>query len=283
MNSDCPLPTAGWSSRKAALPQPSVAIMRVELQTGEKQKMDSHYVNAPVPYVVEENFEGDFPDHNDLSHLTLAQILQDQETFYESLQRDGQFDTGKSSSTITMGDRDGRLQSRENSSQTVNVDSQLAMDEAYARELQELENQLSYASLNRTSATGTDVARAQSATSKSEGTSANTTATQVDRQDNVDPDNMTYEELQSLGEAIGKESRGLSDELISYLPTSTYKNGLFSRREKIEECVICYMPYKNRDKLITLPCQHQYHKGCVSHWLKINKACPVCNEEVFGS
>ncbi|KAH0456032.1 hypothetical protein IEQ34_013939 [Dendrobium chrysotoxum] len=263
-----------------------VAIMRVELQTGKKQQMDSHYVNAPVPYAVEENFEGYLPDHND---LTLAQILQDQETVYESLQRDGQFDTGNSSSTTTMGDRDGRLQSRENSSQTVNVDSQLAMDEAYARELQEellqqeLENQFSYASLNRTSATGTDVARAQSATSSSDGTSANNTATQVERQDNVDPDNMTYEELQSLGEAIGKESRGLSDELISYLPTSTYKNGLFSRREKIEECVICYMPYKNRDKLITLPCQHQYHKDCVSHWLKINKACPVCNEEVFGS
>ncbi|XP_020678433.1 E3 ubiquitin ligase BIG BROTHER-related-like isoform X1 [Dendrobium catenatum] len=246
----------------------TVAIMRVELQTGKKQQMDSHYVNAPEPYVVEENFEGYFPDHND---LTLAQILQDQETVYESLQRDGQFDTGNSSSTTTMGDRDGRLQSRENSSQTVIVDSQLAMDEEYARELQELENQLSYASLNRTSATGTDFARAQSATSNSEGTSANNTATQVDRQDNVDPDNMTYEELQSLGEAIGKASRGLSDELISYLPTSTYKNGLFSRREKIEECVICCMPYENRDKLITLPCQHQYHKDCVSHWLKINK------------
>ncbi|XP_020585601.1 E3 ubiquitin ligase BIG BROTHER-related-like isoform X2 [Phalaenopsis equestris] len=239
-----------------------VAIMKVELQTGKKQQMESHYVNAPVTYVVEENFEGRFHDHNDLA---LAQTLPDQ------------FNVVKTSSSTTMGDRDGRLLRHESSSQTVNVDSQLLMDEAYARELQELENQLSYTSLNRTSGTRTEVARAESCTSGSKATN------QVDEQDDVEPDNMTYEELQSLGEVIGAESRGLSDELISYLPTSTYKTSLFSKREKNEECVICYMAYKNRDKLITLPCQHQYHQGCVSHWLKINKACPVCNVEVFGS
>lgn len=254
--------------------------MSVELQTGKKRQMDSHYINAPVPYVVEENFVEHFPDHNG---LTLAQILQDQETVYQTLHRDSQFDAVKTSNTTTIGDHDGRLNGHGNSSRTVNIDSQLAMDEAYARELQELENQLSHTSLNRTSGARTDVARAESSTSSSKGTVANNATAQVDEQDDVDPDNMTYEELQSLGEAIGTESRGLSDDLISYLPTSTYKIGLFSRREKNEECVICYMAYKHRDKLITLPCHHQYHKRCISHWLKINKACPVCNVDVFGS
>ncbi|RZR89429.1 hypothetical protein BHM03_00017164 [Ensete ventricosum] len=36
-------------------------------------------------------------------------------------------------------------------------------------------------------------------------------------------------------------------------------------------CVICCMAYKNRDKLIKLSCQHQYHKVCITKWLKINK------------
>ncbi|KAL6004554.1 hypothetical protein ACLOJK_005109 [Asimina triloba] len=61
-------------------------------------------------------------------------------------------------------------------------------------------------------------------------------------QDDVDPDNMTYEELQTLGEAIGTESRGLSEELISYLPSSKYKTGFFSRKEKHEEVQMhCYV------------------------------------------
>lgn len=49
--------------------------MKVEHQTGDKQKMDIYYVHTPVPYSVEENFEGYFQDHDDLS---LAQLLQDQ-------------------------------------------------------------------------------------------------------------------------------------------------------------------------------------------------------------
>lgn len=242
--------------------------------------MDIHYVNAPVPYSVEENFEGCFHDHDD---FTLAQILQDQETVYQSLQRNSQIDTVRSSSNTLSRDSDDRLQRHGNSSQTVNAEFQLSLDEAYARELQELENQLSFTSLNGMSGTGIDVTHAQSSTSSSQGNSSSNSPTQAARQDDIDPDNMTYEELQSLGETIGTHSRGLSDEFISYLPVSTYKTGLFSRRDKHEECVICYMAYKNRDNLITLPCQHQYHKGCVTRWLRINKACPVCNEEVFGS
>ncbi|XP_078174141.1 E3 ubiquitin-protein ligase BIG BROTHER-like isoform X2 [Carex rostrata] len=104
----------------------------------------------------------------------------------------------------------------------------------------------------------------------------------VPREDNINPDNMTYEELQSLGEQIGTENKGLSDELISYLPTSKYRTGFFSRNVT-EECVVCKTYYKNGQKLITLPCQHRYHADCITQWLQLNKVCPVCNEEVFGS
>ncbi|KAI0520518.1 hypothetical protein KFK09_007994 [Dendrobium nobile] len=253
-----------------------VAIMGVERQTGGKKQMDIHYVQAPAPYSVEENFEVFFPDHDD---LTLAELLQDQETVYQSLQKNPQTNTARPSNPIPREGPNDR-QRHGDSSQTVNAESQLAMDEIYARELQELEleTQLAYTSLNGTSGAGTGPS-----TSSSRGNSSHNASTQITIEENVDPDNMTYEELQSLGEAIGTKSRGLSDKLISYLPVSTYKIGLFQKRENHEECVICYMTYKNRDKLITLPCQHQYHKGCITKWLKINKACPVCNEEVFGS
>ncbi|KAL3537402.1 hypothetical protein ACH5RR_000768 [Cinchona calisaya] len=109
-------------------------------------------------------------------------------------------------------------------------------------------------------------------------------SSQVVWEDNIDPDNMTYEELLDLGEAIGTENRGLSQELIDLLPTSKYKSGgIFSRKRSEERCVICQMRYKRGDRQIILPCKHVYHANCGSKWLSINKACPVCNSEVFSS
>ncbi|KNA19928.1 hypothetical protein SOVF_057050 [Spinacia oleracea] len=100
-------------------------------------------------------------------------------------------------------------------------------------------------------------------------------------QDHIDPDNMTYEELLELGEAVGTHSRGLSKEQISMLPVSKFKCCFFLRnRCRSERCVICQMEYKRKDRLITLPCKHKYHMGCGTKWLTINKACPICYTEV---
>ncbi|KAL9407269.1 hypothetical protein Peur_004241 [Populus x canadensis] len=102
-------------------------------------------------------------------------------------------------------------------------------------------------------------------------------------QDNVDPDSMTYEELLELGETVGTQNRGLTQELISLLPISKYNRSFFSRRKsRSERCVICQMEYKRGDRRITLPCKHIYHAGCGTRWLCINKACPICYTEVFG-
>ncbi|GJR88793.1 hypothetical protein Tco_0212804 [Tanacetum coccineum] len=46
-------------------------------------------------------------------------------------------------------------------------------------------------------------------------------------EDNVDPDNMTYEELLELGEVVGSQSRSLSQDAISSLPVSKYKFSFF--------------------------------------------------------
>ncbi|KAL0462731.1 UNVERIFIED_CONTAM: E3 ubiquitin-protein ligase BIG BROTHER [Sesamum latifolium] len=51
-------------------------------------------------------------------------------------------------------------------------------------------------------------------------------------QDDIDPDIMTYEELLDLGEVVGTQSGGLSQELINMLPTLKHKSGgIFSRRK----------------------------------------------------
>ncbi|KAJ6802005.1 E3 ubiquitin ligase BIG BROTHER-like [Iris pallida] len=107
---------------------------------------------------------------------------------------------------------------------------------------------------------------------------------QVIWQDNIDPDNMTYEELVDIGDAVGTQSRGLSQDKISSLPVTKYKCSFFSRKKARGEsrCVICQMDYKRGERQMILPCKHVYHSGCVSRWLSINKACPVCFIEVSG-
>ncbi|KAI7991686.1 E3 ubiquitin-protein ligase BIG BROTHER [Camellia lanceoleosa] len=106
---------------------------------------------------------------------------------------------------------------------------------------------------------------------------------QVVWQDNVDPDNMTYEELLELGEAVGTQGRGLSQDLISLLPVRKFKSGFFSRKKsRNERCVICQMEYKRGERQVILPCKHLYHADCGTRWLSINKACPICYAEVFG-
>lgn len=105
---------------------------------------------------------------------------------------------------------------------------------------------------------------------------------QVVWEDNVDLDNMTYEELLELGEVVGSQSRGLSQEAISQLPVSKFKCGFFWRKKsRSERCVICQMEYKRGERQITLPCKHIYHRGCGTQWLTINKACPICYKEVL--
>ncbi|XP_057953567.1 E3 ubiquitin-protein ligase BIG BROTHER isoform X2 [Malania oleifera] len=92
-----------------------------------------------------------------------------------------------------------------------------------------------------------------------------------------------YQELLELGETVGTQSRGLSQDLIALLPISKYKCGFFSRKKSRDErCVVCQMEYKRGDRQITLPCKHAYHAGCGTRWLSINKACPICYTEVFG-
>ncbi|KAM0859578.1 hypothetical protein ACQ4PT_047097 [Festuca glaucescens] len=109
----------------------------------------------------------------------------------------------------------------------------------------------------------------------------NSSSPQAVWQDNIDPDNMTYEELLDLGEAVGTQSRGLSQESIASLPVTKYKCGFFSRKKaRRERCVICQMEYRRGDLQMALPCKHVYHASCVTRWLSINKVCPVCFAEV---
>ncbi|KAF9616887.1 hypothetical protein IFM89_032849 [Coptis chinensis] len=204
------------------------------LETTGTHQVEIRYVNGDTPGIVEENFELYFPEHGNLS---LEEVLQDQESVYLSFQANRQSERANASassvSTTNQEETGGHRQIGEEegeSLQVSNVKSQLELDEALAMTLQELEHQLGSASLNGD--TETEVVNVE--------VNSVETSTQVVREDNVDPDNMTYEEILSLGEEIGTESRGLSDEFIAFLPSYKYKTAFF-KKEKHEEHAQCAM------------------------------------------
>lgn len=45
-------------------------------------------------------------------------------------------------------------------------------------------------------------------------------------------------------------------------------------------CNICLSNYDINDNLIKLPCNHYFHKDCISNWLcKENVNCPICRKD----
>ncbi|XP_072965784.1 E3 ubiquitin ligase BIG BROTHER-related-like isoform X1 [Typha angustifolia] len=239
------------------------------IRSGErgKQQNGMHYVNSSTPNVVVESFEGLDLYFDDLA---LGEVLQDQEIVHQSLM-------GNSHSGDHRSNRDNGQSSNGVNSSRAAPPTWCASDEALARQLQELENMHIDTSPNDF----LHIASVESSQPVSESNSTNNYS-EVTEEDNIEPDNMTYEQLQSLGEEIGTESRGLSDEIISYLHTSKYNPDFSSGEENHEECVICLSAFRKGEKLINLPCEHYYHAACITRWFKDKKTCPVCKYEVFG-
>ncbi|KMT14894.1 hypothetical protein BVRB_3g064080 [Beta vulgaris subsp. vulgaris] len=46
------------------------------------------------------------------------------------------------------------------------------------------------------------------------------------------------------------------------------------------ECCICLSRYMEGAELCTLPCNHSFHYGCISRWLRINATCPLCKYNI---
>lgn len=92
----------------------------------------------------------------------------------------------------------------------------------------------------------------------------------------LDVDNMSYEELLSLGERIGDVCTGLNEETISNrLKQRKYSSDTRCPQE-IEPCCICQEEYNEGEELGMLECEHGFHSQCIKKWLKQKNLCPIC-------
>lgn len=104
---------------------------------------------------------------------------------------------------------------------------------------------------------------------------------EMEEEDEIDPDDLSYEELIELGEFIGEEKRGLSvNEIQSCLNPQTCDFGGENKTGIIDRCVICQVEYEQDEQLAALQCDHPYHTDCITKWLQIKKVCPICGTEV---
>ncbi|KAL8534899.1 hypothetical protein ACS0TY_010800 [Phlomoides rotata] len=136
-------------------------------------------------------------------------------------------------------------------------------DEAYARALQDAEEREMAANLLALAGITESIVEEDEDEEDHGGNSQ-------DAWEEVDPDELSYEELLALGEVVGTESRGLSADTIASLPSINYKSQ--GTQEGISDsCVICRLDYEDGDNLIVLSCKHSYHSECINNWLQINK------------
>ncbi|KAL3840264.1 hypothetical protein ACJIZ3_024855 [Penstemon smallii] len=245
--------------------------------------MSMSQLEGMTPTEIAEHLKLMFPEFGDLD---AEEVLLRQASVLSYLENNPQY-SGVTSEFSETSSR-SKLAHESESLYGESNESQLALDEAIARSLQELGDDFETFNISEHSGSALEnTAPTSRETTSREIPTPAPTSTRVEsqpvRQDNIDPDNMTYEELQSLGESVGSESKGLPAELRSRLPSFKYKNGSsFFRRKKKEkeECVICCSEFKNGAALTALPCTHQYHSDCINHWLEMNKHCPVCQKEV---
>ena len=88
-------------------------------------------------------------------------------------------------------------------------------------------------------------------------------------------DNMSYEELLALQERIGNVNNGLNDGQIKKL-----KRDYFDQKKYNDLCIICQNNFKDKEKVLVIPCKHCFHEDCIVPWLKNKKQCPFCKSEV---
>lgn len=233
----------------------------------------------------------------------LAKALQEQERAFLQLQ-------GESPGEFGENYYDGEGHDEEGS----------ASDLAFARRLQAEEMQSQYSRL-------LDMAGPRRGTQEGNQNLAEGHADESDDEqedymsdDEVDPDNMTYEELQALADTVGSVSRGLPTHIIDSLPISRYHrqaplpaaanssnsilidlctpDGRTGRagvpiisiddtpEQQVRgpsqevQCTVCCMELEDGEHVMRLPCGHFYHPDCIRPWLALNKACPICSREV---
>lgn len=73
--------------------------------------------------------------------------------------------------------------------------------------------------------------------------------------------------------------KGATQEVIDSLPLIEHGPDK-SEKTAGSSCAVCLCDFEVEDWLRRLPCGHSFHMACIDKWLKRNKVCPLCLQDV---
>lgn len=94
-------------------------------------------------------------------------------------------------------------------------------------------------------------------------------------------DVLGLEEPRGGGQRRGRAHR-LSSAEVAALPTRTYGGSAESSGGEKNFCAVCQEAFKEQERLLRLPCLHEYHYMCLDDYLCTadRPLCPVCRHPV---
>lgn len=78
--------------------------------------------------------------------------------------------------------------------------------------------------------------------------------------------------------SVQSKPQGASQSLIDSIPCEKFCADLSD--DSCDSCAVCLNDFEENDLLRRLPCNHSFHVTCVDKWLKQNKNCPLCVQDV---
>ncbi|XP_062538527.1 E3 ubiquitin-protein ligase RNF181 [Armigeres subalbatus] len=75
------------------------------------------------------------------------------------------------------------------------------------------------------------------------------------------------------------------DSQTGRLPPPASKEVVKNLPEKVvtkndDRCSICIKPNEDQEVFLVLPCEHGFHKTCITPWLEKTNSCPLCRYEL---
>eukprot|EP00930_Biecheleria_cincta_P050917 TRINITY_DN3608_c0_g1_i1.p1 TRINITY_DN3608_c0_g1~~TRINITY_DN3608_c0_g1_i1.p1 ORF type:complete len:297 (+),score=49.93 TRINITY_DN3608_c0_g1_i1:184-1074(+) len=81
------------------------------------------------------------------------------------------------------------------------------------------------------------------------------------------------------GEQQPPKPRGANQTLIDSLQELRYSPDMLDGSQETS-CAVCLSDFEWDQSLRRLPCGHSFHRPCIDKWLRRNKVCPLCLQDI---